>query len=60
MNSDEAKQQALGLFKPNGPAAKIDYEARSREIRRKIEYLRSLRLAAPAPGTTSKSAEATD
>ena len=58
MNSDEAKQQALELF--NGPAAKIDYEARSREIRRKIEYLRSLRLAAPAPGTTSKSAEATD
>jgi hypothetical protein len=61
MNSDEAKQRAQQLFKQLGPnrpneAAPIpDYEARSREVRRKIEYLRSLRLAALARGSTSKS-----
>lgn len=57
MNSDEAKQRAQQLFKQprtnqsNGLAA--NYEARSREIRQKIEYLRSLRLAAQARGNNS-------
>lgn len=52
MNSDEAKQRARELFKQSatkqsnrsGPIP--DLEARSREIRKKIEYLRSIRLEA--------------
>jgi len=64
MTSDEAKQRAQRLFKqpatnqPNGPAP--DYEARSREIHQKIEYLRSLRLAAQTrakPSDTSGSSD---
>ncbi len=57
MNSDEAKQQAQQLFKQPETNQSIgsapDYEARSREIRQKIEYLRSLRLAAQARGKNS-------
>jgi hypothetical protein len=59
MTSDEAKQQAQQLFKqpatnrPNGSSPMIDYETRSREVRQKIEYLRSLRLAAHARGKNS-------
>ena len=59
MNSDEAKQRAQRLFKqpgtnrPDGSTPMPDYEARSREVREKIEYLRSLRLAAQARGKTS-------
>lgn len=59
MNADEAKQRAQRLFKnpeadgSNGSTPGPDYEARSREIRQKIEYLRSLRLAAQAPGKPS-------
>jgi hypothetical protein len=51
MNSDEARKQAGQLFRqPNahGKVAAQDYEARARDIRQKIEYLRSLRMAAQA------------
>lgn len=66
MNSDEAKQRAQQLFKqpgtnrPNGSAPMPDYEARSRDIRQKIEYLRSLRLAAQARSKISNSGGSTD
>ena len=50
MNSDEAKQRAQQLFKANGSAPTPDYEARSREVRQKIEYLRSLLFMAHARG----------
>ena len=66
MNSDEAKMRAQQLFKqpgairPNGSAPVPDYEARSRDIRQKIEYLRSLRLAAQARGRISSADGATD
>jgi len=51
MNADKSRKQAELLFK-NGDRDKSspapDYEARARDIRQKIEYLRSLRLAAEA------------
>jgi hypothetical protein len=60
MNSDVAKQQALQLFKPNSSGTKIDYEARSRKTRQKIEALRSLALAARTRGDNSKTVGSTD
>lgn len=48
MNTDDARSKAEKLFK-HGAADKAtvpDYEQRSRDLRQKIEYLRSLRMAA--------------
>jgi hypothetical protein len=61
MNTDDARQQAERLFTlraPDDKPAVPDYEARCRDIRQKIEYLRSLRLAAQrlkASGSDSSS-----
>lgn len=50
MSVDDARKQAEQFFRPRVADDKStpDYEARSRDIRQKIEYLRSLRLAAQA------------
>jgi hypothetical protein len=50
MNSTDARRQAERLFSRRSAARTTvnEYEARSREVRRKIEYLRRLRLAAQA------------
>lgn len=56
MNADEARKQAEQLFKPGTAeksASSPDYEVRSRDIRQKIDRLRSLRLAAQAQRKTS-------
>jgi hypothetical protein len=45
-DSDRARQQAEEVFEkktPHAPNAVPDYEARARDIRQKIQYLRSLR-----------------
>jgi hypothetical protein len=50
MNTDDARSKAEKFFQ-RGAADKTtvpDYEQRSRDIRQKIEYLRSLRMAAQA------------
>jgi hypothetical protein len=60
MSIDDPRKQAERLFMPRGADDKAtpDYEARSRDIRQKIEYLRALRLAAQAraksPNDSSK------
>jgi hypothetical protein len=50
MNSAHARRQAEQLFSRRSSARTTvnEYEARSREVRRKIEYLRQLRLSAQA------------
>jgi hypothetical protein len=51
MDADEMRRQAEGIFHrspPNSTNTLTDYEARSRDVREKIEYLRALRLAAQA------------
>jgi hypothetical protein len=51
MNADDPRQQPEQVFKQphtDGKVAASDYEARARDIRQKIQYLRSLRLAAQA------------
>jgi hypothetical protein len=51
MNTDDPRQRAEQVFRQphtDGKVAASDYEARAREIRQKIQYLRSLRLAAQA------------
>jgi hypothetical protein len=61
MSSDpnKAKQEAQRLFeqpgsKPSGRSRPVpDYEARSREVRKKIAHLRSIRLVAQARGKKS-------
>jgi hypothetical protein len=55
MNADEVRKQAEQLFKPGAAekSASPDYEARSRDIRQKINRLRSLRLAAQAQRKSS-------
>jgi hypothetical protein len=56
MNADDPRKQAERLFKQHGSDDKgtePDYEARARDIRKKIEYLRSLRLATPARAKNS-------
>lgn len=61
MNNDDARKRAEWLFKPDADGtAPSDYEARSRDIRRKIEHLRSLRLAAQARAKKSNSGQASD
>jgi hypothetical protein len=45
-NSDQARQRAEEIFdkkSPHAPNALPDYEARARDIRQKMQYLRSLR-----------------
>ena len=51
MSGDDARKHAEQHFKAraaNDKSTVPDYEARSRDIRQKIEYLRSLRLASQA------------
>lgn len=52
MTPDRAKQEAERTFKQeparDGPGAVPDYEARARDVRQKMQYLRSLRLAKQA------------
>ena len=59
MNSDRARQQAENAFKQVGGARKgqsamTDYEARSRDIREKIDRLRAIRFANQAQEQNSK------
>lgn len=56
MNADDARKRAEQLF-TRGTIKRTtvsDYEVRSREVRQKIENLRSLRLAARTRSKTSK------
>ena len=59
MNSDQARQRAEKSFKQEEPArdgrkAMTEYEARARDIRKKTEHLRALRLAKEAQKQNSK------
>ena len=63
----EARQEARAFFRraessnqPKGSAPTAECQSRSREVRRKIEYLRSLRLAAQARGKRSSTKGSTD
>lgn len=56
VNADDIRNQAERLFAQPDADGKLkltDYEARARDIRQKIEYLRSLRLADQACGKTT-------
>lgn len=57
MNSDRARQQAEKAFKQDeraggGHKTMTDYEARSRDIREKIERLRAIQFARQAQEQT--------
>jgi len=62
MNSDHARQRAEKAFKQNEDArgaqsAMTDYETRCRDIREKIERLRTLRFAKEAQEQNFKRGE---
>jgi hypothetical protein len=61
MNSTDARRQAEQLFsrRPASCTTTNEYEARSHEVRQKIEYLRQLRFAVQAQQISNLSATGT-